>query len=116
VFGTGLDRYESGLAEGLDLLMGALTQERVSAAGPAFTFREVAAVDAERRRRREQAAGSMPDPAPLMRDALRRGSVLRIPDDDPRRATGHSRRRRAGAAVRSAPGEGAGDPPCSRPR
>jgi alkanesulfonate monooxygenase SsuD/methylene tetrahydromethanopterin reductase-like flavin-dependent oxidoreductase (luciferase family) len=44
VFGTGLDRYESGFAEGLDLLMGALTQERVSAAGPAFTFREVAVV------------------------------------------------------------------------
>jgi len=41
------------------------------------------AVDAERRRRREQAAGSRPDPAPLMRDALRRGSMLRIPDDDP---------------------------------
>ena len=25
----------------------------------------------------------MPDPAPLMRDALRRGSMLRLPDDDP---------------------------------
>jgi alkanesulfonate monooxygenase SsuD/methylene tetrahydromethanopterin reductase-like flavin-dependent oxidoreductase (luciferase family) len=44
VFGTGLDRYESGFAEGLDLLMGALTRERVSAAGPAFAFREVAVV------------------------------------------------------------------------
>ncbi len=41
------------------------------------------AVDAERRRRREQAAGSRPEPAPLMRDALRRGSMLRLPDEDP---------------------------------
>jgi len=43
----------------------------------------VSAVDAERRRRREQAAGSRPEPALLMRDALRRGSMLRIPEDDP---------------------------------
>ena len=42
-----------------------------------------AAVDAERRRRRERAAGSRPEPAPLMRDALRRGSMLRVPEDDP---------------------------------
>ena len=41
-----------------------------------------AAVDAERRRRRELAAGSRPEPAPLMRDALRRGSMLRVPDED----------------------------------
>ncbi len=41
------------------------------------------AVDAERRRRRELAAGSRPEPAPLMRDALRRGSMLRVPDEDP---------------------------------
>ncbi|MFI5064144.1 MAG: transposase [Streptosporangiales bacterium] len=41
------------------------------------------AVDAERRRRRELAAGSRPEPAPLMRDALRRGSMLRLPDEDP---------------------------------
>ena len=42
-----------------------------------------AAVDAERRRRRrERAAGSRPEPAPLMRDALRRSSMLRLPEDD----------------------------------
>ena len=41
------------------------------------------AVDAERQRRREQAAGSRPEPAPLMRDALRHGSMLRLPDEDP---------------------------------
>jgi alkanesulfonate monooxygenase SsuD/methylene tetrahydromethanopterin reductase-like flavin-dependent oxidoreductase (luciferase family) len=50
VFGTGLARYESGFAEGLDLLLAALTQERVSAAGPAFTFREVAIVPRPRTR------------------------------------------------------------------
>jgi hypothetical protein len=41
------------------------------------------AVDAERRRRRELTAGARPEPAPLMRDALRRGSMLRLPDEDP---------------------------------
>ena len=41
------------------------------------------AVDAERRRRRELSVGSGPEPAPLMRDALRHGSMLRLPDEDP---------------------------------
>jgi hypothetical protein len=40
------------------------------------------AVDAERRRRRESAIPSRPEPAPLMREALRRHSVLRIPGED----------------------------------
>ena len=39
-------------------------------------------VDAERRRRREAAVPSRPEPAPLMREALRRKSILRIPDDE----------------------------------
>lgn len=43
VFGTGLDRYESGFAESLDLLLAALTQDRV-AGGGRFPFREVAIV------------------------------------------------------------------------
>ena len=46
------------------------------------------AVDAERQRRRELSAGSSPEPAPLMRDALRRGSMLRLPDEDPGGARG----------------------------
>jgi alkanesulfonate monooxygenase SsuD/methylene tetrahydromethanopterin reductase-like flavin-dependent oxidoreductase (luciferase family) len=44
VFGTGLDRYESGFAEGLDLLLAALADGRVSAAGRFFSFREVPVV------------------------------------------------------------------------
>jgi hypothetical protein len=41
------------------------------------------AVDAERRRRREAAVPARPEPAPLMREALRHRSMLRIPDEDP---------------------------------
>jgi alkanesulfonate monooxygenase SsuD/methylene tetrahydromethanopterin reductase-like flavin-dependent oxidoreductase (luciferase family) len=43
VFGTGLDRYESGFAESLDLLLAALTHDRV-AGGGSFPFREVPVV------------------------------------------------------------------------
>jgi alkanesulfonate monooxygenase SsuD/methylene tetrahydromethanopterin reductase-like flavin-dependent oxidoreductase (luciferase family) len=41
VFGTGLPRYETAFAESLDLLLAALTRERISAAGPTYAFREV---------------------------------------------------------------------------
>nr|WP_184888914.1 LLM class flavin-dependent oxidoreductase [Sphaerisporangium siamense] len=41
VFGTGLDRFENGFAESLDLLLAALNRPRVSSDGPAFRFREV---------------------------------------------------------------------------
>jgi alkanesulfonate monooxygenase SsuD/methylene tetrahydromethanopterin reductase-like flavin-dependent oxidoreductase (luciferase family) len=44
VFGTGLDRYEHGFAESLDLLLAALTQPRLAAGGKHFAFREVAMV------------------------------------------------------------------------
>jgi len=50
VFGTGLERYESGFAESLDLLLGALTLDQISAAGPTFNFREVAIVPRPRTR------------------------------------------------------------------
>jgi alkanesulfonate monooxygenase SsuD/methylene tetrahydromethanopterin reductase-like flavin-dependent oxidoreductase (luciferase family) len=50
VFGTGLDRYESGFAEGLDLLLAALSRDRVSAAGEIFRFREVDVVPRPRTR------------------------------------------------------------------
>ncbi|MFB9247151.1 LLM class flavin-dependent oxidoreductase [Sphaerisporangium melleum] len=41
VFGTGLDRYENGFEEGLDLLLAALGRERVAGEGERFRFREV---------------------------------------------------------------------------
>ena len=50
VFGTGLGRYETGFAESLDLLLAALTQERVRGTGPAFTFGEVPVVPRPRTR------------------------------------------------------------------
>ncbi|MBO0514091.1 LLM class flavin-dependent oxidoreductase [Streptomyces beijiangensis] len=44
VFGAGLDAYESGFPESLDLLLRWLREPRVSAAGDRFAFREVAVV------------------------------------------------------------------------
>lgn len=44
VFGTGLDHYEHGFPESLDLLLDCLTRQRVSAHGPRFSFREVPVV------------------------------------------------------------------------
>lgn len=48
VFGTGLERYECGFAEALDLLLAALTRGRARGAGPAFRFWEVAVVPGPR--------------------------------------------------------------------
>ncbi len=50
VFGTGLGRYERGFGEGLDLLLAALSRDRVAAAGEFFNFREVAVVPRPRTR------------------------------------------------------------------
>ena len=50
VLGTGLDRYERGFAEGLDLLLAALSRDRVGAAGEFFRFREVPVVPRPRTR------------------------------------------------------------------
>ncbi|WP_149828746.1 LLM class flavin-dependent oxidoreductase [Streptomyces tailanensis] len=44
VFGTGLDAYEKGFPESLDLLMRWLREPSVSASGERFSFREVAVV------------------------------------------------------------------------
>lgn len=44
VFGTGLDHYQHGLADSLDLLLAWLQRDRVAADGPRFRFREVAVV------------------------------------------------------------------------
>jgi alkanesulfonate monooxygenase SsuD/methylene tetrahydromethanopterin reductase-like flavin-dependent oxidoreductase (luciferase family) len=52
VFGTGVGRYEHGFAEGLDLLLAALTHDRVHANGEHFAFREVPIVPRPRSRPR----------------------------------------------------------------
>ncbi|RFS81899.1 LLM class flavin-dependent oxidoreductase [Actinomadura spongiicola] len=44
VFGTGLDRYEHGFAESLDLLLAWLRSDRVGWSGERFRFREVPVV------------------------------------------------------------------------
>ncbi|MGW4482641.1 LLM class flavin-dependent oxidoreductase [Amycolatopsis sp. NPDC004368] len=49
VFGTGIDRYERGFEESLDVLLSA-TASKVSADGEHFAFREVPLVPAPRRR------------------------------------------------------------------
>lgn len=41
VFGTGLDHYQHGLPESLDLLLAALTNPCLTAAGPRFRFPEI---------------------------------------------------------------------------
>ncbi|MFD1543884.1 LLM class flavin-dependent oxidoreductase [Nonomuraea guangzhouensis] len=50
VFGTGLERFERGFEESLDVLLGALSGGRVSAAGEFFSFREVPLVPPTRLR------------------------------------------------------------------
>nr|WP_248959390.1 LLM class flavin-dependent oxidoreductase [Sphaerisporangium perillae] len=60
VFGTGLDRYENGFVEGLDLLVAALGQERVAAEGPTFRFREVQMVPRPGRPMRPVVAATSP--------------------------------------------------------
>jgi alkanesulfonate monooxygenase SsuD/methylene tetrahydromethanopterin reductase-like flavin-dependent oxidoreductase (luciferase family) len=44
VFGAGLEAYESGFPESLDLLLRWLSEPRVGASGPRFSFREVPVV------------------------------------------------------------------------
>jgi alkanesulfonate monooxygenase SsuD/methylene tetrahydromethanopterin reductase-like flavin-dependent oxidoreductase (luciferase family) len=44
VFGTGLDHYQHGFPESLDLLLAALANPRLAAAGPRFRFPQIAIV------------------------------------------------------------------------
>ncbi|MEV7970523.1 LLM class flavin-dependent oxidoreductase [Sphaerisporangium sp. NPDC088356] len=60
VFGTGLDRFENGFVESLDLLIAALTRERVSAKGATFSFREVEMVPRPGRPVRPMVASTSP--------------------------------------------------------
>ncbi|WP_214412142.1 LLM class flavin-dependent oxidoreductase [Sphaerisporangium fuscum] len=75
VFGTGLDRYEHGFAESLDLLLAALTRERVSADGAVFRFREVEMVPRPGRPLRPVVAATSPD---TVRLAAARGLPLML--------------------------------------
>ncbi|MGH3754458.1 MAG: LLM class flavin-dependent oxidoreductase [Pseudonocardiaceae bacterium] len=50
VFGTGLDRYQHGFAESLDLLLAALTKPRLAASGAHFRFPDVGIVPRPRTR------------------------------------------------------------------
>jgi alkanesulfonate monooxygenase SsuD/methylene tetrahydromethanopterin reductase-like flavin-dependent oxidoreductase (luciferase family) len=63
VFGTGLGRYERGFAEGLDLLLAALSRDRVGAAGEFFRFREVPVVPRPRTRPRPPVVVAATSPA-----------------------------------------------------
>jgi len=76
VFGTGLERYESGFPESLDLLLAALTRERVSAAGPSFAFREVRMVPRPRTRPHPPVVVAATTPATVRLAAARRLPVL----------------------------------------
>jgi alkanesulfonate monooxygenase SsuD/methylene tetrahydromethanopterin reductase-like flavin-dependent oxidoreductase (luciferase family) len=76
VFGTGLDRYERGFAEGLDVLLAALSGGRVAAAGEFFRFREVAVVPRPRTRPRPPVVVAATSPATAELAAARGLPVL----------------------------------------
>jgi alkanesulfonate monooxygenase SsuD/methylene tetrahydromethanopterin reductase-like flavin-dependent oxidoreductase (luciferase family) len=76
VFGTGLDRYESGFAEGLDLLLAALSGRPVSADGRFFRFREVAMVPGPRTRPHPPVVVAATSPATAQLAAARGLPVL----------------------------------------
>jgi len=71
VFGTGLDRYEHGLADSLDLLLRWLERDRVGADGPRFRFREVAVVPRPATRPRSPVVVAATSPATVEAAAAR---------------------------------------------
>ncbi len=87
VFGTGLARYERGFAEGLDLLLAALTRDRVGAAGEFFRFREVPVVPRPLTRPRPPVVVAATSPATVELAANRELPVLLglHADDDAKR-------------------------------
>jgi alkanesulfonate monooxygenase SsuD/methylene tetrahydromethanopterin reductase-like flavin-dependent oxidoreductase (luciferase family) len=76
VFGTGLERYESGFAESLDLLLAALTRGRVCGTGPQFRFREVPMVPRPRTRPHPPLVVACTSPATAALAAARRLPML----------------------------------------
>jgi alkanesulfonate monooxygenase SsuD/methylene tetrahydromethanopterin reductase-like flavin-dependent oxidoreductase (luciferase family) len=71
VFGTGLDRYEHGFADSLDLLLRWLEGDRVGADGPRFRFREVAVVPRPATRPRPPVVVAATSPATVATAAAR---------------------------------------------
>ncbi|HKB29402.1 MAG TPA: LLM class flavin-dependent oxidoreductase [Streptosporangiaceae bacterium] len=99
VFGTGLARYESGFAEGVDLLLAALTSQRVSGTGPAFTFRDVAMVPRPRTSPRPPVVVAATSAATAELAAARRLPMLlgmHIGDDGKRELIAHYQAAAAG--------------------
>ena len=71
VFATGLDRYQHGLADSLDLLLAWLERDRVGAEGPRFRFREVAVVPRPATRPRPPVVVAATSPATVEQAAAR---------------------------------------------
>lgn len=98
VFGTGLDRFEHGFPEALDLLLGALTDGRAAGDGERFRFREVEVVPRARSRPRPPVVVACTS-APTVALAAARGlpMLLGLDIDDERRAALTRRYGRTGA-------------------
>ncbi|GAB3497014.1 LLM class flavin-dependent oxidoreductase [Amycolatopsis cihanbeyliensis] len=104
VFGTGTARYDHGFAEGLDLLLTAMTEDRAGAAGEHFSFREVPMVPRVPGIRPPVVACGSPD-SQAVRLAARRGlpMLLGLHADDEEKA-------RTVAAYRALAGTGGAEP------
>lgn len=100
VFGTGLERYESGFAEGVDLLLDSLTRRRVSAAGEHFAFREVSMVPEPSSRPRPPVTVACTSPATVELAAARGLPMLlgmHIGDEEKADLVAHYRKAAAAA-------------------
>jgi alkanesulfonate monooxygenase SsuD/methylene tetrahydromethanopterin reductase-like flavin-dependent oxidoreductase (luciferase family) len=85
VFGTGLDSYEQGFAERLDLLLQCLVDERVHATGDRIAFRDVTMVPRPRTRPHPPVTVACTSPATVELAAARGLPMLlgmHIDDDD----------------------------------
>lgn len=100
VFGTGVERYERGFAEGLDLLLAAMTRDSVGAAGEFFRFREVPVVPRPRTRPHPPVVVAATSPATAGLAAARGLPVLLGLDADDARKQELVRHHAAAAAER----------------
>jgi alkanesulfonate monooxygenase SsuD/methylene tetrahydromethanopterin reductase-like flavin-dependent oxidoreductase (luciferase family) len=107
VFGTGLERYERGFAEGLDLLLDALSRGTVGAAGEFFRFREIPVVPRPLTRPRPPVVVAATSPATAELAAARGLPMLlglHADDDDKRNLMSHYAAATARHGVRPAAG------------